>query len=153
MANPKGDKRGFSTATTFTKPSDTEHTSQPRLGKDLTAELNRKDVVWKCPQAKLFELVQPILAPCPLSGLVQLYTNISYQPNLHKANATLRGRKQQRSLERFFPSSSALRIPPRDKFSHLAPKWQAQPVWLAKMTWRKGLAQVSARKYMQEDQL
>lgn len=90
MANPKGDKSGFSTITTFTKPSNTKHTSQPWLGRDLTTKLNRKDMVWKSPQAKPFELIQTILALRPLSGLGQLYTNISYQTNLHKANATQR---------------------------------------------------------------
>lgn len=47
-------------------------------------------MVWKSPQAKPFELIQTILALRPLSGLGQLYTNISYQANLHKANATQR---------------------------------------------------------------
>lgn len=109
-------------------------------------------MVWKSPQAKPFEFVEPILALCPLSGLGQLYTNISYQPNLHKANATQR--KEAAALWRgFFPSSSTLRISSRAKFSHVTPEQQAQPVWLAKLTWTKGLAQVTARKYMQEDQL
>uniref|UniRef100_A0A8B9SWK7 Uncharacterized protein n=1 Tax=Anas platyrhynchos TaxID=8839 RepID=A0A8B9SWK7_ANAPL len=58
----------------------------------------------RAPKLNHLSFVEPILALCPLSGLGQLYTNISYQPNLHKANATQR--KEAAALWRgFFPSS------------------------------------------------
>lgn len=83
----------------------TQSTSHTRLETDLTAELQRKQgLVWKRPQAKLFELVSPTPAPCPLSGWDSSVPAApwSYQTDFCKANATLRGRKQHRSLEKMF---------------------------------------------------